>query len=287
MELFEGGIARGDHAGAGEHGRRRAGARAARRARLLGRGARCPSGRALRAAGPFVKASRTPVAWTRPAPDVGEHTAEVLDALPAPADPRVPTTAGPASGARARLPLEGVKFADFSWIGVGPDHRQGTRRPRRHRRARRDRQARRPAAPRRPVQGRHRRDQPLPVLRLVQHVEALAAARTCKHPDGHGRSPSGCSRGATSPSTPSPPARWRRSASATTWRRALNPDIIMATHLPDGSGPARRAKLAGYGYHAAAVSGFYEITGWDDRAARRALQRLHRHDRAALPGGDA
>ena len=30
---------------------------------------------------------------------------------------------------------------------------------------------------------------------------------------------------------------------------------------PDG--PA--AKLAGYGYHAAAISGFYEITGWDDR----------------------
>ncbi len=28
-------------------------------------------------------------------------------------------------------------------------------------------------------------------------------------------------------------------------------------------GPA--AKLAGYGYHAAAVSGFFEITGWDDR----------------------
>jgi benzylsuccinate CoA-transferase BbsF subunit len=47
--------------------------------------------------------------------------------------------------------------------------------------------------------------------------------------------------------------------------RELNPDIIMATTCLLGqTGPA--AKLAGYGYHAAAVSGFYEITGWDDRA---------------------
>jgi benzylsuccinate CoA-transferase BbsF subunit len=30
------------------------------------------------------------------------------------------------------------------------------------------------------------------------------------------------------------------------------------------TGPA--AKLAGYGYHAASVCGFYEVTGWDDRA---------------------
>jgi benzylsuccinate CoA-transferase BbsF subunit len=46
--------------------------------------------------------------------------------------------------------------------------------------------------------------------------------------------------------------------------RQLNPGIIMATTCLMGQyGPA--AKLAGYGYHAAAVSGFYEITGWDDR----------------------
>jgi benzylsuccinate CoA-transferase BbsF subunit len=46
--------------------------------------------------------------------------------------------------------------------------------------------------------------------------------------------------------------------------RSLNPDIIMATTCLMGQyGPA--AELAGYGYHASAVSGFYEITGWDDR----------------------
>ena len=76
-----------------------------------------PSGRSLRAAGPFVKASATPVAWTRPAPAIGEHTAEVLAELDATPLPRVEVKSGRASG---RLPLEGVKVADFSWIGVGP-----------------------------------------------------------------------------------------------------------------------------------------------------------------------
>ena len=46
--------------------------------------------------------------------------------------------------------------------------------------------------------------------------------------------------------------------------RALNPRLIMATTCLMGqTGPA--SKLSGYGYHAAALSGFYEITGWDDR----------------------
>ena len=47
--------------------------------------------------------------------------------------------------------------------------------------------------------------------------------------------------------------------------REMNPGIIMATTCLFGQyGPA--AKLAGYGYHAASISGFYEVTGWPDRA---------------------
>ena len=46
--------------------------------------------------------------------------------------------------------------------------------------------------------------------------------------------------------------------------RAINPDIIMvSTCLMGQTGPA--ARLAGYGAHAAAVSGFGEVTGWPDR----------------------
>ena len=47
--------------------------------------------------------------------------------------------------------------------------------------------------------------------------------------------------------------------------RVSNPEIIMAeTCLFGQTGPM--ASLAGYGYHAAAISGFYEVTGWPDRA---------------------
>lgn len=46
--------------------------------------------------------------------------------------------------------------------------------------------------------------------------------------------------------------------------KALNPDVIyVSTCLMGQTGPA--ARLAGYGNHAAAISGFYEVTGWDDR----------------------
>jgi len=44
----------------------------------------------------------------------------------------------------------------------------------------------------------------------------------------------------------------------------LNPGIIMvSTCLMGQTGPA--APMAGYGYHAAAIAGFYEVTGWPDR----------------------
>ena len=47
--------------------------------------------------------------------------------------------------------------------------------------------------------------------------------------------------------------------------KAINPGIIMvSTCLMGQTGPA--AKLAGYGYHAAAMSGFYEITGHPEDA---------------------
>ncbi|UCH86476.1 MAG: CoA transferase [Dehalococcoidia bacterium] len=45
--------------------------------------------------------------------------------------------------------------------------------------------------------------------------------------------------------------------------RSLNPSVIMASNCLMGqSGPA--AAFAGYGYHASAIAGFYEVTGWPD-----------------------
>ena len=61
--------------------------------------------------------------WSRPAPEIGEHTAEVLldlhpDRYRRP--PRAtPVASNPVPAANA-FRSKGVKVADFSWIGVGP-----------------------------------------------------------------------------------------------------------------------------------------------------------------------
>ena len=72
-----------------------------------------PGGSELRAPGPFVRLSRKPVAFRRPAPAVGEHSRE-LEGEPRGTARSVEPRAG------SPLPFEGVKIADFSWIGVGP-----------------------------------------------------------------------------------------------------------------------------------------------------------------------
>ncbi len=47
--------------------------------------------------------------------------------------------------------------------------------------------------------------------------------------------------------------------------KKINPDIIMiSTCLMGQSGPA--SSMAGFGYHAGAMAGFYEVTGWPDMA---------------------
>ncbi len=226
---------------------------------------RLPSGRALRGAGPFVKASGTPVAWTRQAPGVGEHTREVLDALAAtaPANPVVVARERrPPAPVEQRLPLEGVKVADFSWIGVGPitakalaDHGATV------------------------VHVEH--DQPTDRLRLVgPFKDDIAGINRCqffasfntsklslqldlKHPLGNDiakRLLAWCDIALDSFTAGTMAGLGLGYDVA----RTLNPEIIMATTCLMGqTGPA--AQLAGYGYHAAAVSGFYEITGWDDR----------------------
>jgi crotonobetainyl-CoA:carnitine CoA-transferase CaiB-like acyl-CoA transferase len=220
---------------------------------------RLPSGRTLRTAGPFVKASRTPIAWTRPAPGVGAHTAEVLDALAGrPSPPPRPVRAA----SRDRLPLEGVKVADFSWIGVGPITAKAL-------------------ADHGATVVHVESDNPPDRLRLVGpfkddvsginrcqffgafNTSKLSLQLDLKHPEGGAvarRLLAWCDIALDSFRAGTMSALGLGYETA----RTLNPEIIMATTCLLGQyGPA--AKLAGYGYHAAAVSGFYEITGWDDR----------------------
>jgi crotonobetainyl-CoA:carnitine CoA-transferase CaiB-like acyl-CoA transferase len=217
-----------------------------------------PSGRTLRAPGPFVKATATPVAWTRPAPDVGEHTVEVLAALRAPA-PRIEVRTGQASG---RLPLEGVKVADFSWIGVGPITAKAL-------------------ADHGATVVHVESDNPADRLRLVgPFKDGIAGINRCQFFNGFNTSKLSLQLDLKHPQgldVAKQLLAWcdvaLDSFTAGTMNglglgydvaRELNPGIVMATTCLLGqSGPA--AKLAGYGYHAAAVSGFYEITGWPDR----------------------
>jgi crotonobetainyl-CoA:carnitine CoA-transferase CaiB-like acyl-CoA transferase len=219
-----------------------------------------PSGRVLQTPGPFVKTSATPIGWTRPTPDVGEHTAEVLDALDVPdtPDPAAPAVVG---GGR-RLPLDGVKVADFSWIGVGPitakalaDHgatvvHVETDNP----------------ADRLRLVGPFKDD--IPGINRCQFFGAFNTSKLSlqlhlKHPVGQAiarRLLAWCDVALDSFTAGTMDELGLGYEAA----RAVNPGIIMATTCLLGqNGPA--AKLAGYGYHAAAVSGFYEITGWDDR----------------------
>jgi crotonobetainyl-CoA:carnitine CoA-transferase CaiB-like acyl-CoA transferase len=219
---------------------------------------RLPSGRTLRTAGQFAKAAATPVAWSRPAPAVGEHTAEVLEAL-ATAAPRANSV--PAEP-RRRLPLDGVKVADFSWIGVGPISAKAL-------------------ADHGATVVHVESDAPADRLRLVgPFKDNIAGINRCqffasfntsklslqldlKHPEGVAVARqllSWCDIALDSFTAGTMSSLGLGYDVA----RELNPDIIMATTCLLGqTGPA--AKLAGYGYHAAAVSGFFEITGWDDR----------------------
>lgn len=218
-----------------------------------------PSGRTLRAPGAFVKATATPVAWTGSAPAVGEHTDEVLGSL----DPRIVTprtrAAEPAS---PRLPLEGVKVADFSWIGVGPITAKAL-------------------ADHGATVVHIESDSPPDRLRLVGpfkddipgidrcqffgsfNTSKLSLHLDLKQPDGvelAKRLLAWCDIALDSFTA----GTMAKLGLGYDVARQLNPSIIMATTCLLGqTGPA--ARLAGYGYHAAAVSGFYEITGWDDR----------------------
>ena len=63
--------------------------------------------------------------------------------------------------------------------------------------------------------------------------------------------------------------------------RKVKPDLIMLSSCLMGqTGPL--AKIAGFGNMAAAIAGFHNLTGWPDRAAVRALRRVHRLRRAAI-----
>lgn len=219
-----------------------------------------PNGLSCRAPGAFVKLSKETTSIQRNAPAAGEHTAEVMDELARqprqPARFTVPTTS-PAT------PFEGLKVADFSWVGVGP------------------------------VTGKCLADHGADVVRIesTTRADALRTAGPYKdNIEGWNRSQF-FGEFNTSKRSMTLDLGHERAGEVTKeileWANvviesftpgtvdrlgigyeaacAANPGIIfVSTCLAGQTGPL--AHMAGYGYHAAALAGFYRLTGWEDGA---------------------
>lgn len=217
-----------------------------------------PSGRVVRAPGAFVKLSETPLSWNGAAPALGEHNDEVLAEVRG-------ATARPIVRVEEpkRLPLEGVKVADFSWIGVGPITAKSL-------------------ADHGATVVRIESDDPADRLRLVgPFTDGELGINRCQFFGSFNTSKKSLHlnlKNDEGKQIAHQLLEWcdvaLDSFTAGTMARlglgyeeakTVNPGIIMVeTCLFGQYGPA--APLAGYGYHAAAISGFYEVTGWPDRA---------------------
>lgn len=205
----------------------------------------------VRGPGAFVRASGTPIARERGVPAAGEANGAI--------EARTPR---PAAAPREGLPFEGLKVADFSWIGVGP------------------------------ITGKYLADHGAEVIRVetANPPDRLRVAGPFK--DGVFGPNRSQFYGAFNTSKRSialnlkTPEAQEIARKLIAWAdvvlesftpgtmaglglgyedaKRINPDVIYAsTCLMGQTGPA--APLAGYGYHAAAICGFYEVTGWPDR----------------------
>jgi len=219
-----------------------------------------PTGQRVRAPGPFARPSRTRFEAARPAPRLGEHTDEILAELAAKPRPRATRAA---DVERRALPFEGLRVADFSWVGVGPisgkylaDHGANVIRIESASRADNLRTA-----------GPYKDDKP-GWNRSQFYGEFNTSKRSLALDLKHARAREvieklvGWADVILESFTPGAAARLGFG-----WEDASrqNPKVILvSTCLMGQTGPL--ASLAGYGYHAAAIAGFYDLTGWPDRA---------------------
>jgi crotonobetainyl-CoA:carnitine CoA-transferase CaiB-like acyl-CoA transferase len=207
--------------------------------------------------GAFARPALMPFSIRRPAPAPGEHTQDVVAewrSTPSPVSPAAPATDA--------LPFDGLKVVDFSWIGVGPitakyfaDHGATVVRV----------EAGHPVDR---LRGAGPHKDGIPGTNRSQFFAAfntskLGLSLDLKHPEGKAIAKrllawADVAFESFTPGTMADLGLGYEQA------KTLNPEIIMVSSCLMGqTGPA--ANLAGYGYHAAAISGFYEITGWPDR----------------------
>jgi crotonobetainyl-CoA:carnitine CoA-transferase CaiB-like acyl-CoA transferase len=196
-----------------------------------------------------VKANRQP-------PHVNEHSKEIRDELAAratfPKDREIP---------RSVLPLEGLKVADFAWVGVGPitakalaDH--GATVVRVESGSRLD-----PLRLNPPFKD-NINDVNMSQFFGTFNTSKLGIDIDMKNPSGLDIAKRLVEWADVVVESWSPGAFGRTGLDDETIR-ALNPEVIIVhTSLLSTGSPL--SPLAGYGYHAAAIAGFYEVFGWSD-----------------------
>jgi len=212
--------------------------------------------------GAWAKLSLTPLRPPAPAPRLGEHTAEVLRDCPAPRAGAGSSAAPAPRAAPGRRPFEGLRVVDFAWVATGP------------------------------LTGRLLADHGADVIRL-ESARRLDPGRTLT-PWAEGKAGPNRSQGFANYNAgkrsmaldlAKPEARdlaRRLIATAdvvvesfsagTTARWGLDwatlirdhPRLIYLSSCQQGqTGP--HAHYRGYGSLAAALAGFYSVTGWPDR----------------------
>lgn len=215
-----------------------------------------PGGSEVKAPGRFALATETPLVLDLPAPKLDEHATEIRAELAeSPRQPAVPTPSASQNG----HPFDGVKVLDVTWVIAGPasaryfaDHGadvikvESELRPDGVRRLG-------PIveeetgwngshfygefnAGKRCIQLNLKEPRAIEILReLIQWADVMIENWA--------------------------PGAMERAGIHYEANRELNPDLIMlSTSLMGQTGPTRQ--VAGYGYHAGAMAGFYEVTGW-------------------------
>jgi len=221
------------------------------------------SGQTVLAPGAFARPNNTSFEVRHRAPRHGEHTEEIRNELENASRKRVPLREEPASSDETEFPLEGLKVADFSWVGVGP------------------------------ISGKYLADHGANVIR----IESANRADNLRTAGPYMNNEAGWNRSHfygefnTSKRSLALDLKHERAREVTarllSWAdvvlesftpgavdrlgigyeaaRAANPGVVMvSTCLMGQTGPY--ASMAGYGYHAAGVAGFFELAGWPDRA---------------------
>ncbi|NKC00739.1 MAG: hypothetical protein GKR90_19900 [Pseudomonadales bacterium] len=211
------------------------------------------------------KTINTPGLWAKPtvsqlsvrhsAPTLGQHNEEIRAELKRPAEDKEPV------GDDDVLPFTGLKVTDFAWVGVGPisskflaDH--GASVVRLESELRPD--VLRANGPYKDNIEGWNRSQFFGDFNTSKQSLAL----DLKQPEAIEIAKQLISQSDVMIESFAPGAISRMGLGYEEVRK-LNPKLIMiSTCLMGQTGPA--AEMAGFGYHAAAIAGFYEMTGWPD-----------------------